>query len=462
MKCTSIVFFALIGLMVNGGTTQAAAPKLRNGAERYRQVVNKTAAMVRDNAARQLASRFGLQVLNVTWEDTGRFKGSCVGTNISDMTIQVQQKNPATGKYYLTCMPVIRYPNFSDKTGDIPLDKFYLLVGNEKTMPLRRITLRQFLADVPRYLSRPDSWKAETRSMLARRDTHALVSAQACFLPIPPEGEATFNPVLFNYQSYEGDPAVLTILVTREGTSVTIIDNKRDASQAGATWGQRLFFNASSERASLTGKRISDFLREEDPREHEAPKVEAADQEGMNMVLLIQVPLKQKKPRIRSGIMVPMATGGMVYKHSSRRVSNVEDAVIGHGEVEGHFTEIDNLAIERDERFPIRITVQFYKATSNGVVTEEDMAAIATQIDKVYDEADYLGSLVVSGETGRPTEYDGPKYEPPGWWDDFWRLHKNNTGMDQGDVFALLNRLGRSELLAVEFLTSVLPYSIFP
>ena len=65
--------------------------------------------------------------------------------------------------------------------------------------------------------------------------------------------------MLFNYQSYAGDPAVLTILATREGTSVTIIDNKRDGFEAGRTWGQRLFFNKNGERASLTGQRLSDF-----------------------------------------------------------------------------------------------------------------------------------------------------------------------------------------------------------
>jgi hypothetical protein len=31
-----------------------------------------------------------LQILNLTWEDTARFKGSAVGPNISDMTIQVR------------------------------------------------------------------------------------------------------------------------------------------------------------------------------------------------------------------------------------------------------------------------------------------------------------------------------------------------------------------------------------
>ena len=39
------------------------------------------------------------------------------------------------------------------------------------------------------------------RSLLAPRDRHALVSAQATFLSIPQQGKATFWPVIFNDQS---------------------------------------------------------------------------------------------------------------------------------------------------------------------------------------------------------------------------------------------------------------------
>src|SRR5829696_7312683 len=94
---------------------------------------------------------------------------------------------------------------------------------------LKRVSLSEFLEDPTSYLSKPSSWKARNRSLIADRDTKVLVSAQAAFLPVPKQGKATFNPVLFNYQSYSGNPAVLTILATREGTSTTIIDNKRDA-----------------------------------------------------------------------------------------------------------------------------------------------------------------------------------------------------------------------------------------
>ena len=103
----------------------------------------------------------------------------------------------------------------------------------------------------------------------------------------------------------------------------------------------------------------------------------------------------------------------LLQRSHSERPSDVEEAVIGHGAVEGPFTEIDGVEIERDPDYPIRVTVQFYKATSNGVVSEADITAIRDQIDRVYADADYVGSLVVDGPSDRPTEHDGPKQEPP-------------------------------------------------
>ena len=225
---------------------------------RYRTAIERTKAMVGDQRVIDLAAREGLDVLDVTWEDTGRFLDSSVGPNISDMTIQVQtcdEDQQGQETCQLDLMPVLRFPNYSDKTGDVPLDRFSVLVGNEQGEPLRRVSLKDVLGDLRSYLHDGDSWGGSRTSLLAPRDTHALVSAQAAFLPVPRGGDAEFNPVLFNYQSVPGDPAVLTLLATREGTSVTVIDNVRDGFQAGQTWGQRLFFNQDGERASLTGTR---------------------------------------------------------------------------------------------------------------------------------------------------------------------------------------------------------------
>ena len=89
----------------------------------------------------------------------------------------------------------------------------------------------------------------------------------------------------------------------------------------------------------------------------------------------------------------------------------------------------------------MRVTVQFYKATSNGVVSEDDLRAIRAQIDRVYAEGDYVGSLVTDGDTGRVTEYDGPKVQPADWWQQFWKRHEENTGDSREEAIEKLRKL---------------------
>ncbi|MBC7804595.1 MAG: hypothetical protein H7145_00395 [Akkermansiaceae bacterium] len=418
-------------------------PKVLTKAEHaeYRMAIERTGNMVNDSVQQGLARKQGLDILNVTWEDTGRYKGSSVGPNISDMTIQVFSRDTAE-KMSVTCMPVIRKPNFADETCDLDPKTFTLLIGNAKGKDLRRISLHDFLQSPMQYLSKPDSWAGrESKTLLAPlRDSKVLVSAQACFLPIPKGGLATFNPVLFNYQSSKENPAVLTILATREGTSATVIDNSRDTFETGAVWGQRLFHNANGERASLTGQRESDFKA----GDASAPGVGTPDarkpESGLNMVLLIQVPLKHKE--IAGGFGADdLAMSMAPSSKSASRSSNVENAVIGHGEHEGPFTEVDNLPIERDPRFPVRVTVQFYKATDNGVASEGDLRAIRDQIDRVYNQSDYVGSLVTQGTTGRITEYEGAKVQPASWWESFWRKQEGETGKSREQIRSELREL---------------------
>lgn len=411
MKTLRFVIFAVsITLFVTnpGFARESANPG-------YEKVVARVAEMTMDQQASDLARKYDLDIINITWEDTARDEGSSGGPNISDMTIQVHHGSKNDPQ--MTCMPVIRFPNFTDKTADIPLGKLYARVGNEKDKKLKTIPLGALLEDPRPYMSDSSSWPGKGNMLLAQRDSHVLVSAQACFLPIPKGEEATFNPVIFNYQSQVGNPAVLAILVTREGTSMTIIDNSRDAVRNGGANGQRLFFNLNGEKTSLTGKRASDVAAAE-PAETTKPDQPAkrptapavGKTAGDNMVMLIQIPLKFKQaPQM---IFSKSVMSDSFIGSERESISNVEEAVIGHGEIEGPFIEIDNQAIERDDRYPIRVTVQFYKATDNGVVSEADIKSIREQVDRVYADGSYVGSLVVPEQQGlqRPTDWKPTKF----------------------------------------------------
>jgi hypothetical protein len=388
----------------------------------YAQVVAKVANMVGDVTAQTGATRRGLALQNVNWEDTGRAMGSALGPNISDLTLQVRRKD-ASGQFASALMPVIRFPNFTDRTGDIPADRFFVRVGNEhKGQSLRSIPLTDLLKDLKAYASLPSSIRG-SGNLLAPRDSHFLVSAQAVFLPIPQNGKAEFNPVLFNYQSAPGSPAVLSILVTRQGTSVSVIENKPGESSSAVGWGQELYFNNGGQRAAFTAERKSDVeARIQGQGGPSTDDDKSALQRGADVLFLIQVPLMHANQGVLGGPLPGLAkpVGGAAAPAAkaadmggAEAKSDVEQAVLGHGPNLGPFSEGHGLRLVRDPTFPIRVTVQFYKATSNGVVSERDLDGIAKSIGSVYEHADFVGSLVMpEGDAKRPTAWQ----KVPGQW----------------------------------------------
>ncbi|MBL0214809.1 MAG: hypothetical protein IPQ07_13110 [Myxococcales bacterium] len=429
-RCTAAL--ALVSLLAPVAVAQPKAKAPPDPARLYDRMVAKVAGMVGDERAYSIASNFNLQLLNVLWEDTGRWEGSSVGPNISDVTIEVEGFSQGkTHHSYL--MPVMRHDNYVDKTADVKMDKILIPVGNQtKNGQLELVSLTELLQDPAKYMSAATKGKIKGGSLWAKRDTHALVSAQHAFLPVPKEGQAKFWPVIFNYQSTKKNPAVLTILVTRQGSSITIIDNARDT-VGGDSWGQRLYFNNAGERAPLIAERLADV---------KASGVTANGENAQNLgddsnvLMLIQVPLKYREPPRRAYAPMSLADGDAAGQAApsvnqvatksagagrARDESDVDVAVLGHGASEGPYTELDGLTVTRDARFPVRVTLQFYQATSNGVISRDNVKAMAAQIRKVYGKGDFVGSLVVpSGmDRVRPTNWTGVSKAIEVSWRDF-------------------------------------------
>ncbi len=392
----------------------------RNDSAEYASTIAKVTGMVSDRDLQSKVSRRRLALQNVNWEDTGRSQGSSLGPNISDLTLQVRRRDEQ-GNFVSSLMPVIRPPNFADRTGDVPADKFFVRVGNEHAGTLRSVPLTEVLQNLKAFASMPDSIRG-SGNLLAPRDSHFLVSAQAVFLPIPKKGKAEFNPVLFNYQSAPGSPAILSILITREGTSISVIENRREE-RSGSGSGQEIYFNNKGQRAGFTAERKSDV--ESRIAAQGGPKTEddrSALAKGADVLFLVQVPLVHKNLGYLGGAlpskgMAPGGGGGMMKPSmapppaaaapmAQAEVSDVEQAVLGHGPNLGPFNEGHQLAFVRDTQFPIRVTVQFYKGTSNGVVSETDLDSISRSIGSVYEHAEFVGSLVLpEGDSRRPTSW---------------------------------------------------------
>ena len=386
--------------------------------QRFAEVIQRVERMPMDQELQRRANALGLNVVNVMWEDTGRNYGSSIGPNISDVTLQVREH--VGGGVQTHLLPVIRYPNFTDRTADVPADSVWVKVGNQRRGgQLEAVPLTEVLSHLRDYLSDPSSVRGNG-DLLAERDTHFLVSAQHVFVPLPQVGQAEFNPVLFNYQSAPGSPAVLAIVVTRQGMSATVVEN-RPGDQSLQGWGQQLFFNHHGQRTALTAERRS-TVQQRIQSGHATAQDQGALEEGADMMLIVQVPLVHQNrgylDGLQEGAMAdePTSSGGLAAaparsqaRRSASRArpsSDVERAVIGHGEEMGPFYEGGGLRLVRDERFPVRVTVQFYRATSNGVVSAQDLQDVKTQIDRVYADGDFVGSLVVpeSGRT-RPTDW---------------------------------------------------------
>ena len=172
-------------------------------------------------------------------------------------------------------------------------------------------------------------------------------------------------------------------------------------------------------------------VREGDPA-REPPSAGAVDLGGVNVALLVQVPLRQRARAVDD-----VSCGAMDLMEMERGISagpDLEDAVLGHGELEGPFREIDGLRIARDPRFPVRVTVQFYKATSTGEVSRREMRELAETIAGVYDDAEATGSLVLDGP--RPHQPGVGASEPPAWWDDFWDRFERDAGTSRVEAIA--------------------------
>ncbi len=376
----------------------------------FAQTIQQVVAMPQNRSLQQQAQALGLNVVNVMWEDTGRFQGSSVGPNISDLTLQVRQTLP-NGRVQTHLLPVIRHPNFSDRTADVRANKLWLRVGNHRPgsqNELHAVPLTEVLGNLRAYLSDPGSLLGDG-DFTAPRDSHYLVSAQHVFVPLQAQGRSEFNPVIYNYQSAPDSPAVMTLLVTRQGMSATIIEN-HDGDQSFQGWGQQLYFNNAGQRTVFTAERRS-AVEQRIQTGGATGQDHGALDEGADMMMIVQVPLRHRNVN-RFEMDMPMLQSEAMAPTSARRSagggggSDVEHAVLGHGADLGPFSEMGGQNLVRDPRFPVRVTVQFYRATSNGVISAADLADVKRSIDRVYEDGDFVGSLVVpETEHVRPTEW---------------------------------------------------------
>ena len=352
----------------------------RNGGDAMREIMN----LPNNSSVQRKAKTLGLNVQTVCWEDTGRWKNSSIGPNISDMTLLVDNKR----------MPVIRVPNYDDISVDLDIDKIRCPVGNENgSSKLSSVSLREYLTNISKYTG-----NTNLHSMFIERDEKVICQSQCCILPLE-SGKVDFNVGLYNYQTYDNDePAVLVIVVSNRGTSTQIVKN-------GVT---KLHLNLKGNAYNYSAERLKD-VRAKEGRELDGEMTQS--EKSSNVLYVVQVPLKVKERKswgyesTFGGDNFENMTFGMkkqstIIKKNSR---GFDHAQIKEGSFVGRFEGTRNLKLERDERFPIRATIQLYRVSDSGDVSDELMSDIASSLTTVMSYGSDMSSLVVE-ETRRITE----------------------------------------------------------
>lgn len=354
---------------------------------------------------KQMFEDQNLRITVITWEDTARFKGSCWGPNISDMTLRVEGVN----------LPVVRVPNFEDATWDVEMNKIQLVVGNESGSDRRIVNLTEYLQNFTQFQTGGEN-PTSLNLHAGEKDEKVIMSAQSCYLPIQTGKQTEFGVNLFNYQSRPDDPAVLVIVANSSGTSAQTVGNDQD--------GNFLYFNDNGEKCPFVGERLAD---DRDRRGVEnSSQAMTADEQSRNCLMIIQVPLKPQKPIPREvgafGIASTSLGPNKLYHLESATLSlddDIDHAMIHVGESQGAFPSLPEKMV-RDSDYPCRVTLQYYKATSNGVFSQQSVSDVAQQLREATRFGEGVSSLVVDGDTGRQTEWIKGTNFIPDWWSEFW------------------------------------------
>jgi hypothetical protein len=345
-------------------------------------LVREIATIHHSNVNQRLVQEYGLSIATISWEDTARTKGSCWGPNISDMTLNVRNLN----------MHMIRKPNFSDVSVDVHINKINVSVGNEKGGKLIRIPFKEYLANFGFYNSHYDP---KSSQLLLPRDEKLLASAQACILPLGDDSdEVEFVPRIYNYQSSFDNSAVLVVVASSQGTSAHVVTERA----------QKLYFNSNGKAVEFCATRLSQDRI--DRGITNAACSMTADEIDRNVLLVFQIPLKQKQPTYDSSEEEDMSFGMFESLGCTPnvRAKGMENAMIRASTVvQGPFRGLGNHLLERDDRYPIRLTYQFYKITDEVNLKVEDVQEISQRIHSVYEAGSNQSSLVLQN-TKRQTE----------------------------------------------------------
>lgn len=370
--------------------------------------VTSVTNMTMNTSVHRLLQEHNLRMVKVSWDDIDRDFNSCVGNNITDMTLVVNN----------TRMPIIRPPNYTDITEDLPSDQLSgLRVGNENGSPLTCVTLEHYLKNISKYTN-----QRHTQNLWASRDATLLTRSQCCVLPCERKKSTQFCVELHNYRSTKQPTGILAIVVSNLGTSAQFI-------KSGCSEKIYLNFNGRAHKTSI--ERLQD--RQERITGKSCAKLQAHTEMKQNesldnMLMIIQVPLKynyRHMPRslslsnnyacraaayssasssasLAGAVNTPSVDLETINRLSKKRSAGVDFGQLSLGSDVGPFNGLGLKKLERDEDKPISVTFQYYRVSDDSTLSQNEVQDIASQLGQARSVASASGSLVVDNQL-RPT-----------------------------------------------------------
>jgi len=455
-KDEEAVINALLTLNVSKGAP-GEIKKLKEA--HFKEIMTKVVDMVSNEDAIKLAKRFGLTIDRVTWEDNARRKNSKFGPCISDVSLLVQNRmlpmircpnyEDVTWDIPMDKIPIMVGNELDGRLYQVTL-KYYLE------------NFRMFLSKPEEWLGGKQGVLAErdthvvcsAQACMLPMPKGSVATFNLGLLNY--QSKKNYPAVLAIVASAQGTSAQVAECDTFSQTQKLYFNNK---GQKASFVGQRLSDNRKQRGVAVEGKMSEDekaqnmimliqvplklpippyrrrhhhhrpygykhaggwndddagYYEEEDAAEEPYPAAQAFGAGGFGLGLAgipavaahaayvaddrIAVKERENFEQARRRSLRDVAEK----KAGKKEKADVEEAIITVGKDEGPFSECNGLAVERDPRYPVRVTFQYYRSTSTGNIEERHMRGISDQIKVSQKGADFLGSLVVK----RPTEPD--------------------------------------------------------
>jgi len=296
----------------SGGLSSVAPASEWHGAASVSDVMSNINSTLKSSGG----AYSGYSCKTVSWDDVtrGNVGGqlSCWGANITDTRLYAK-----SGQQLYT----VRSDNFNEKLGKVSANELALITGNQEPGggSLSPITLADFLRGMGKHGTYAGLDKSVDLSDTAA-DAEVSIRFMTTFLPVAEESLAAmeFAPEMYQYQTRsDSDPANLLLLATTQGVAV-------QANGAGAT---KLFHHAVEPskqicrywfEAERSEKKVGGAQKETKEEQMAAAARGKATASVIgtramgtrfNVLMTIQVPLKQQPPPKRRGAAFTKSAG---------------------------------------------------------------------------------------------------------------------------------------------------------